>query len=512
MNELAKRKGISFLSKNYLGMNILHLWKCSMGHEWHARPGNINYIPHGKCPKCSNKKRVSIDDLNKQIIAKGGELLTDKIINVKSYIKIRCNQKHEWETQVNSIRGGKWCPVCGGSFPLNIEILREKAMKRGGKLLSDKNTNANDWYDWQCSEGHVWKAKYSNIYSGNWCKQCNSSLGERICRLFFERLFGADFPSSFPKWLRLNNKVKLELDGFNEKLKIAFEHQGEQHFNTKTQFIKSDAKLNERIQYDKIKRELCKINGVILIEVPEINNKIKPRELKDFIKAECLKAQIIIPANFDDIELDYNEVYKTPEWKLKLKKQIEIAEAKGGRCLSSIYKSNNIKLRYCCERGHEWNATPQKISLGRWCPECAKKNRAKKLRHTIEMMKNIAAEKHGKCLSDIYINSQSKLKWQCNNNHIWESRPASIINGSWCNICSIKMTTINKKIDKLNHIKEVAKLKLGVCLSEEYFNYSKKLKFKCENNHEFYEVPANIKKGNWCNLCKKDKNQISLFN
>jgi hypothetical protein len=37
--------------------------------------------------------------------------------------------------------------------------------------------------------------------------------------------------------------VKLELDGYNDTLKLAFEHQGEQHFNIKTQFIKSPEKL-----------------------------------------------------------------------------------------------------------------------------------------------------------------------------------------------------------------------------------------------------------------------------
>ena len=106
-------------------------------------------------------------------------------------------------------------------------------------------------------------------------------------------------------------------------------------------------------------------------------------------------------------------------------------------------------------------------------------------------------------MSDIYINSQIKLKWQCENNHTWEATPGSILTGSWCNICSVKTTNINKKIVRLNHIKELSKLKSGTCLSEEYFSYDKKLKFKCKNNHEFYETPINIKKGKWCSVCKK---------
>lgn len=436
MHKLARTLGISFESNEYLGMDKLHLWKCLKGHTWEARPGNISYIAYGKCPRCSKRARITIDDLSEMVKKRGGVLLTDSIISLKSVIKIQCAYNHIWESQAANIRQGKWCHECGGSKPLNISVLHKLAEERGGRCLSTNYTNANDKYEWQCSEGHIWKAKYGNIYWGNWCKQCISSLGERICRVFFEELFGVEFPSSFPVWLRLSKKVKLELDGYNDTLKLAFEHQGEQHFNIKTQFIKSPEKLNERIKYDLIKKELCEKNGVILIEVPEVNNKIKVEDLKNYIKMECLKKGVFLPDNFDDIVVDYNKVYRTPEWRLKLLKQKEIAESKGGKCLSDFYISNNIKLRYCCKYGHEWEATPGKILMDRWCPNCAVIERANNRRYTIELMKKIALDRFGKCLSLVYINPLSKLKWQCNNNHIWDETAQSIMAGSWCKICS----------------------------------------------------------------------------
>jgi hypothetical protein len=512
MKELAKIKGISFQSTDYYGMSTLHLWKCAKGHLWEARPGNITYIPFGKCPKCSNKKKVSLVEINEQIIAKGGELLSQDIANVKSYIKIRCKHNHEWETQVNNLRAGKWCPICGGSHPLNIEILRKKAKERGGKLISEKYTNANSYYEWQCSEGHIWKAKYGNIHTGGWCKQCTSSLGERICRLFFQELFGVEFPSSFPKWLRINNKVKLELDGYNEGLKLAFEHQGEQHFNTKTQFIKSDEKLKQRQNYDLIKKELCQKNGIVLIEVPEINNKIKIADLKNFIKEQCIKNKITLPVNYDKIVVDHNQAYRTPEWRLKLTKLMQIAESKGGACLSDFYKSSNIKLTFRCKLLHEWTASPNKILMGRWCPQCAKETRAKKRRLTIEMMRLIASERSGSCLSDTYVNSQSRLKWRCAYGHEWLATPSSINSGAWCNICSNKGATLKKRSNRFSSLKALVTSKSGICISNEYLNYNVKLKFKCQYDHEFHETPSNIKKGKWCKICKmaKSKNKDIL--
>ena len=55
MHALAVEKGVKFLSDDYYGMHIHHLWECSSGHQWTSQPANIKYIPFGKCPICSKK-------------------------------------------------------------------------------------------------------------------------------------------------------------------------------------------------------------------------------------------------------------------------------------------------------------------------------------------------------------------------------------------------------------------------------------------------------------------------
>jgi len=435
MHLLAEEKGIKFLSKEYLGVSELHQWECSKGHNWYAQPSNIKYIPYGKCPKCSGKAKLTIEQINTIIESKEGKLLSEGFQRGKDYIKIQCKNNHIWDTQVFNIRHGKWCPHCGGSFPLNINILKEVAEKRGGKCLSPEYTNANAWYLWQCSEGHTWKAKYGNIYSGNWCKQCIGSTGERICRIFFEQIFKKEFPSVFPEWLKNKSGRRLQLDGFNEELKIAFEHQGEQHFKKTTIYSKDDKSLHQRIKYDNIKRNRCKEKGITLIEVPEINKKIKVKELKEFLIKEFIKNGIVIPLNIDQIEIDYNDAYKTPLWKEKLNRQKDIARSKEGECLSDYYEGNNIKLKYRCKNNHEWDASPQKISLGRWCPKCSVIERANKKRGNIEEMQKLALNKGGICLSTEYIGCDDKLNWQCKQKHSWQATPSSIKNGTWCPTC-----------------------------------------------------------------------------
>lgn len=51
----------------------------------------------------------------------------------------------------------------------------------------------------------------------------------------------------------------------------------------------------------------------------------------------------------------------------------ELANQRGGECLSDEYINNKIKLRFRCERGHEWSTKPKSIKEGTWCPQCYKK-------------------------------------------------------------------------------------------------------------------------------------------
>ena len=61
---------------------------------------------------------------------------------------------------------------------------------------------------------------------------------------------------------------------------------------------------------------------------------------------------------------------------------------------------------------------------------------------TIEEMKIMAHKKWGKCLSEKYVNNNTKLKWQCEKGHVWDSIPHGIKKGQWCPVCggTLKLT------------------------------------------------------------------------
>ncbi len=47
-----------------------------------------------------------------------------------------------------------------------------------------------------------------------------------------------------------------------------------------------------------------------------------------------------------------------------------LAKLKGGKCLSKIYIDAHTKLTWKCKEGHIWDANPNNIKTGKWCPFC----------------------------------------------------------------------------------------------------------------------------------------------
>lgn len=135
--------------------------------------------------------------------------------------------------------------------------------------------------------------------------------------------------------------------------------------------------------------------------------------------------------------------------KLIIEEMQEIAENRGGKCLSTEYINAHTKIAWQCEEGHIWEATPDHIKRGMWCPKCSAKERALKRRLTIEEIRELASQKGGKCLSTTYVDSRTKLTWQCKEGHIWEAVPSSIKSGTWCPKCAWKREKLNQKSKKL---------------------------------------------------------------
>lgn len=563
----ANKQNGKCLSNEYFGGRAKLTWSCENGHVWEANPYDV-LLQNRWCKKCSYQKlsedrRFSIDVAKKIAKQHRGQLLSNEYINSDAKLRWKCDKGHIFFKDLYHIKNrNQWCPKCSKRPPIDLKLLKKFAKKRGGKCLSTAYINSETKMLWECSMGHQWEAHFNGMKGGKWCPKCSKGIGEEICRDYFKKIFKKDFPSSYPHWLKNKSGKQLELDGYCEELGIAFEHQGKQHYTQEPFFQKNKSDLLKLQTHDKLKVQLCKKNNVKLVQIPDVQYYLGLEKIEDFLKNE-FKNQKIDYHTFKDIKVDINRLYN----KQVLEKFNKIAKKKGGQCLSVQYINMQNKLKFQCIDGHIWESLPQPIQKGSWCPyccgryisledvqkiaiskggkliskkyinnrekliwECSKGHRWKASfgsvqprkksnnkgswcpicngtpKKTIQEMKQIAKSKGGKCLSRIYIGSNSKLKWKCENGHMWESTPSKVLNGkTWCPICSRENARVNKIKYTLDDMKSFAATKGGECLSKKYMGYNQKMMWVCRNSHQWLATPHNILKGCWCPACAKKK-------
>lgn len=302
-------------------------------------------------------------------LKKGGKCLSTKYLGFNSKLKFECINGHIWETNAVNISGkNRWCPQCAPNKKLSLNDAINFASQFDGYCLSLEYKNITSKLKWKCKYGHVWFSTFVSIKnSKGWCPQCTGKLfSENIVRRIFEMIFNKKFIKIKPKWLKMKNSY-LELDGYCEELSLAFEHNGIQHYKL-TSFSKTQTILNKIKNRDRKKIQLCKNNGVKLVVVPDIFNKLGINNVINFIFK-----QLNIPYN--SVKIDIQQILneeRTSSYVNKTSEIIEYATKKGGKCLSQ-YISRDIKLQFQCEKEHIWWARWDNVKHGgTWCPICYK--------------------------------------------------------------------------------------------------------------------------------------------
>jgi len=172
MRQLAESHGGKCLSDVYVDAFTKLTWQCSKGHQWTARPNNIQ---QGKrCPQCYEHRKGSIDGMRRLAETRGGRCLSDMYVGAGSKLLWECGKGHQWMATPSGVQRGQWCPRCSrDSRKLTIESMRQVAESHGGKCLSDTYVNNQSKLLWQCAKGHKWMARPNNVIHGTWCRRCS---------------------------------------------------------------------------------------------------------------------------------------------------------------------------------------------------------------------------------------------------------------------------------------------------------------------------------------------------
>jgi hypothetical protein len=178
MRELAEFHGGSCLSEKYVNTTEKLSWRCSAGHEWSAAPFHIK---RGHwCPLCARVARLTLQEMQRIAAGRFGQCLSTEYVGSSRPLKWRCAGGHEWEARPASIKSGNWCPFCARNRKLELEEMREIALRRGGRCLSKAYKNGRTPLLWECKRRHHWKARPASIKSGarrkgSWCPACYNS-------------------------------------------------------------------------------------------------------------------------------------------------------------------------------------------------------------------------------------------------------------------------------------------------------------------------------------------------
>jgi Zn finger protein HypA/HybF involved in hydrogenase expression len=256
----------------------------------------------------------------------------------------------------------------------NIEDMQTLASKHGGVCLSTEYINTATKLWWQCSEGHEWEAAPSSVQQGHWCPQCaNKRIGEDL-RYSIENM----------------QDLAIKRGG----MCLSFE------------YIDNKTKLRWQCGFCGHKWEARPANIKKGNWCPTCGRK----------KSDLARRRYSIGDMHD------------------------LAVRKNGKCLSPEYLGAHAKLKWRCSKGHEWEARPNAIRRGNWCPTCSGKRKK-----TIDAMQEVARDRGGECLSAQYTNCKNKLQWRCAKGHEWEATPDNIVQGKWCPYCAGKRKPVQSE-------------------------------------------------------------------
>jgi hypothetical protein len=115
---------------------------------------------------------------------------------------------------------------------------------------------------------------------------------EKQSKIILENIFKKPFNRIRPNFLR--NPVtdqNLEIDLYNDELKLGIEVNGNQHYKFTPFFQKNKESFYNQQYRDEIKKMKCKENGVVLIEIPHF---VGEKGLKSYILKELRLNQYLL--------------------------------------------------------------------------------------------------------------------------------------------------------------------------------------------------------------------------
>jgi len=346
--------------------------------------------------------------------------------------------------------------------------------------------------------GVLFSISPENIKKGYWSPN-RGLVSESICRQAFEHLFSYKFNKNkkilIPKITCYPNN--LELDGYCEELKIAFEYQGYQgHWNPK--HYKYDA-ISSR---DKIKINICKKLKVILIVIPPFSNK-KNKWQEDIVMNHIIKEiektyelyGIELPLlNKHNFKINFLQIHHGKQMLKDFRKNVEIH---GGKLLSKEWHGTHCEYLIQWIDGRLFKMTHDKFMHNGWPKNLDKylslsKGHKKTKEDLLQELRKIALKNNGKLITNKWNGNLSKYEFENSDGVRFFRTAQDIKDDIW-----LKNTKEKTENDYLEEMTNIANQHSGLLLSDKWLGSNKKYKFKYSDGTNFNISYNHLKRSGW---------------
>ena len=217
-----------------------------------------------RCSCYSNSTKLTIEFIRAEFAKEGYILLTKVYKNNRTKLEYICSspKKHKHSITWSAWKDGGRCPYCNGNGRPTIEFIRAEFAKEGYILLSMIYVNNKTKLDYICSRGH-----YHSITWNDWnskkkyrCPFCSNHISkwEKEVKNFFGELKVDYISNDRTQLINPKTNCKLELDVWFPQWNKAVECNGI-YWHSKDKPVKND----------KIKRQLCKDQGIDLLVITD---------------------------------------------------------------------------------------------------------------------------------------------------------------------------------------------------------------------------------------------------
>lgn len=347
----------------------------------------------------------------------------------------------------------------------------EKRLKPRGITMIDPFENTRQRATFRCDKGHEWQAVVSQVLHGYGCKVCaglvpytKERINEKIKDRGYEligKFSGAGKPARFccsegHEWTTVP------------------------HYLLKGTGCPECAITRNKLSREQINEKL-KLRGITV--VGEFNRVI---DYTDFV---CDKGH--------HWEAKLSSVYYgesgCPECtgNLPITKEV-VNERIATRDIELVgeYINTSTKTTFRCSKGHEWEAMPSKVMMGRGCPHCS---------GNVPLTKELINERltrDGRGIMALTEHkANEKVRFRCPEGHEWETLAYSVLRGIGCPVCSgsapLTKEVVNERLADR-----------GIELVGAFNTSQTKATFRCSEGHEWKADPSNVMyNGTGCPVC-----------